>query len=149
MDPESARMVRDGIQQLRSFDRTILLCTHNLLEAEELADQIAIIQHGKIIMNDSPQNLKRRLLGPVEYEAKLALSLDGWKMDFPKGVTLTGCGDQWLRFQVSEPEKINPNLIKRLIDDRLKVISFQEIPRTLESAYLEAVKSVNVDNGNV
>ncbi len=149
MDPESARMVRDGIQQLRSYDRTILLCTHNLLEAEELADQIAIIQHGKIIMNDSPQNLKRRLLGPVEYEARLALSLDGWKMEFPKGVTLTGRGDQWLRFQISEPEKINPNLIKRLIDDRLKVISFQEIPRTLESAYLEAVKSVNVDKGNV
>ncbi len=42
MDPESARTVRDEIQGLRTSERTIILCTHNLTEAEELADQIAI-----------------------------------------------------------------------------------------------------------
>lgn len=148
MDPESAKMVRDGIQQLRSSDRTIVLCTHNLLEAEELADQIAIIRRGRIIMNDTPGNLKRRLLGPIEYEARLAMNLNGWKMDFPSGVTLIDRGDQWLRFQISEPEKVNPDLLKKLIDDELKVISFQEIPRTLESAYLEAVRTVEENRNN-
>lgn len=142
MDPESARMVRDGIKQLRSSSRTIVLCTHNLLEAEELADQIAIIRRGKIIMNDTPQNLKRNLLGPAEYEVRLAMHLNGWKMDFPKGVTLTSRGDEWMRFRIADPEIVNPDLLKRLIDDKLKIISFQEIPRTLESAYLEAVRSV-------
>jgi len=44
MDPESARLVRDSIRALRSSERTIILCTHNLAEAEELADQIAIIR---------------------------------------------------------------------------------------------------------
>lgn len=142
MDPESARMVRDGIKQLRSSSRTIILCTHNLLEAEELADQIAIIRRGKIIMNDTPQNLKRSLLGPSEYEVRLARSLNGWKMDFPAGVTLIARGDEWMRFRIAEPEILNPDLLKRLIKDKLKIISFQEIPRTLESAYLEAVRSV-------
>lgn len=148
MDPESARMVRDGIKQLRSSSRTIVLCTHNLLEAEELADQIAIIRRGKIIMNDTPQNLKRNLLGPAEYEVRLAMNLNGWKMDFPTGVKLTARGDEWMRFRITEPEMVNPELIKRLIDDKLKIISFQEIPRTLESAYLEAVRSVEKGGEN-
>jgi ABC-2 type transport system ATP-binding protein len=39
MDPESAKTVRDAIQKLRDSRRTILLCTHNLAEAEQLADQ--------------------------------------------------------------------------------------------------------------
>src|SRR5512146_1584052 len=51
MDPESARTVRDAITTLRGEGRTILLCTHNLAEGEELADQVAIIQSGKIILN--------------------------------------------------------------------------------------------------
>jgi ABC-2 type transport system ATP-binding protein len=51
MDPESARVVRDAISTLRSTDRTIILCTHNLAEAEELADQVAIIRHGKILLH--------------------------------------------------------------------------------------------------
>ena len=44
MDPESARLVRDSIQDLRSSDRAIILCTHNLAEAEKLADKIASIR---------------------------------------------------------------------------------------------------------
>ena len=47
MDPESARLVRDAILDLRSSERAIILCTHNLAEAEELADQIAIIRRGQ------------------------------------------------------------------------------------------------------
>jgi ABC-2 type transport system ATP-binding protein len=47
MDPESARLVRDAIHLLRSSNRAIIICTHNLPEAEELADQIAIIRHGR------------------------------------------------------------------------------------------------------
>ena len=47
MDPESAKVVRDAIHRLRNSQRTILLCTHNLTEAESLADQIAIIRKGK------------------------------------------------------------------------------------------------------
>jgi ABC-2 type transport system ATP-binding protein len=54
MDPESARLVRDAILALRSAERTIVICTHNLAEAEELSDQIAIIRKGRIIAQGSP-----------------------------------------------------------------------------------------------
>ncbi len=63
MDPESAKTVRDAIHELRDSHRTILLCTHNLSEAEILADQIAIIRRGKIIYQGEIKQLKRELLG--------------------------------------------------------------------------------------
>ena len=60
MDPESAKMVRDAIHSLKSSDRTIMLCTHNLTEAELLADKIAIIRYGEIIQYDTVPALKRK-----------------------------------------------------------------------------------------
>jgi ABC-2 type transport system ATP-binding protein len=139
MDPESARMVRDSIQSLRSSGRTILLCTHNLAEAEELADQVAIIRLGKIILNDSLVNVKHQLLGPVEYEARLACPLNGWMPRLPDGVALRERGEDWLRFRVADPHNLNPELLRQLIADQLAIISFQEVPRSLEQAFLSAV----------
>ena len=77
MDPASARLVRNAIKTLRSEDRAIIVCTHNLAEAEELADKIAIIRYGKIIAEGSAAELKEQLLGPGEYRVQLAESLDG------------------------------------------------------------------------
>jgi ABC-2 type transport system ATP-binding protein len=139
MDPESARLVRDSIQSLRSTGRTILLCTHNLAEAEELADQVAIIRRGKIILNDNLENIKNYLLGPVEYEARLACPLNGWIPSLPAGVELRDRGADWLRFRVTDPVLVNPLLLQKLIADQLAIVSFQEVPRSLEKAFLNAV----------
>lgn len=141
MDPESARLVRDSIQDMRRAGRTVLLCTHNLNEAEELSDRVAIIRRGRIIMNDSLENVKQQLLGPVEYEARLAANLNGWSADLPDGIELRGLGENWLRFRVADPLMLNPVLLQHLLDDHLPVVSFQEVPRSLERAFLSAVGS--------
>jgi ABC-2 type transport system ATP-binding protein len=138
MDPESARLVRDSIRSLRDKDRTVLLCTHNLVEAEELADKVAFIRRGQIILNDTLANLKLKLLGPVEYEANLAQAVDGWSSSLPEGVSLTSSGSSSLRFRVQNPQVSNPILIQQMVDAHLDVISFQEVPHTLEQAYLAA-----------
>lgn len=147
MDPESSRLVRDSIKSLRSAGRTILLCTHNLFEAEELADKVAIIRLGRIIMNDTLDSVKQQLLGPLEYEARLACSLENGLPDLPEGIELRGQGQNWLRFRVAEPQTQNPQLIRCLLDHRLPVISFQEVPRSLEKAFLHAIGSVEVEEG--
>lgn len=140
MDPESARTVRDVIQTLRSSrERTIVLCTHNLTEAEELADQIAIIRSGRIIYNDTPENLKMNLLGPVEYEACLASSLNGWVPELPAGTELVEKTERSMRFRVLQPEVSNPLLIRQLLEHQVELVSFQEVSRSLERAYLQAV----------
>jgi ABC-2 type transport system ATP-binding protein len=133
--------VRDSIHNLRSQERTILLCTHNLVEAEELADQIAIIRRGKIIFFGSPRNIKHQLLGPVEYQAQLAGPLNGRQPELPEGITLVAAGGDWLRFRIVHPDTNNPRLLRQLLADQLEVVTFSELERSLEQAYLQAVSS--------
>ena len=140
MDPESSHMVRNAISGLRSTDRTIVLCTHNLAEAEELADKVAIIRGGRILMSDMLEDLKRELLGPTQFEAVLSNQLNGWRGEnLPEGVILTGRSENALRFQVQSPDEDNPRLLRFLLNQQLDVISFNEIPHSLEAAYLKAV----------
>lgn len=145
MDPESARMVRDAISTLRSADRTIVLCTHNLAEAEELADQVAIIRKGRIIRWGELNELKLQLLGPTQFEAVLSTHVDGWQGNLPEGVSLTLREGYRLRFQIRDPQSTNPALLRSLLADQLDVISFQEVPHSLESAYIEAVRLAKED----
>jgi ABC-2 type transport system ATP-binding protein len=141
MDPESARLVRDAIHDLRSAERTIVICTHNLAEAEELADQIAIIRRGKIIVRGGIAALKQSLLGPIEYEVRFAVPLDSQEIGFPPGGRLTAQGADWLRFQSDQPEGFHPQLLRSLLAQNLPVISLQEVPRSLEAVYLQAVNA--------
>jgi ABC-2 type transport system ATP-binding protein len=140
MDPESARTVRDSINNLRGQGRTILLCTHNLAEGEELADRVAIIQGGKILIHDTLEGVRQSLLGPPEYELRVANNINGWTPVLPEGVELRERGENWARFRVSRPAQSNPLLLRALLDEHLDVVSFQEVPRSLERAFLGAVK---------
>ncbi|MHB8133369.1 MAG: ABC transporter ATP-binding protein [Anaerolineaceae bacterium] len=138
MDPESAIMVRNAIRELRSNERTIILCTHNLSEAEELADQIAIIQHGKIILNDYLNNIKRSLLGNPIYEVTFANRPNDWKTPIIDGVKIINQNEKSIQFEIKDPQKTNPILIQSLASD-LPILSFFEIQKKLEDAYLEAI----------
>lgn len=139
MDPESARLVRDSIRDLRSASRAIVICTHNLSEAEELADQIAIIRSGKIIAKGSPQALKLSLLGPTEYEVRLGVKLNGRRVSLPPGADITAQGSDWIRYRTDSPENLNPAILRYLLDLDLPVIDLHEVPRTLEQVYLQAI----------
>jgi ABC-2 type transport system ATP-binding protein len=58
MDPQSRRAVWDFIRELKRQNKTVLLTTHYMEEAEELCDRVGIIDHGKLISLGSPQQLK-------------------------------------------------------------------------------------------
>jgi len=141
MDPESARLVRDAIRSLRSASRAIIICTHNLAEAEELSDQIAIIRRGKIIARGTTTGLKDLLLGAPEYELRAARPLDGWRPDALENFTLTAQGTDWLRYCTPQPAQVNPLLLKTLLERGIPVTSLQEVPRSLEEVYLRAINS--------
>lgn len=148
MDPESARVVRDAILSLRSGERTIILCTHNLAEAEELADQVAIIQRGKIIINDTVPNLKQYLLGPVEYEIHIAGLGKIELPELPAGVKIVSQDNNQLRLIIPEPDVMNPLILRRLLEKGLEVNTIHESPRSLERAYLEAINRASEEKSH-
>jgi ABC-2 type transport system ATP-binding protein len=61
LDPQSALNLREIIVDIKSEGRTVLLTTHYMEEADFLCDRIAIIDGGKIIALDTPENLKRSI----------------------------------------------------------------------------------------
>jgi ABC-2 type transport system ATP-binding protein len=142
MDPESAQLVRKAIASLRSENRSIIICTHNLVEAEMLADKIAIIYHGRVLTSGTIEEMKRKLLGPAEYELKVR---GEWpRMDFglPEGVTALPSGPAGPRFRVEDPQMANPVLLRELMQRGVEVVALQELPRTLEQVYLAAMAQV-------
>lgn len=139
MDPESAHLVRDGIRDLRSENRTIILCTHNLSEAEALADKIAIIRKGEIILQGSPDDLKSIMLEPAEFEVRLGNPMNGLEPNLPTDVLLTAVGPDWLRYQTTRPMDVNPILLKTLLEQGYPVVSLHEVPRSLEQIYMQVV----------
>jgi ABC-2 type transport system ATP-binding protein len=145
MDPESARLVRSAIADLRSSNRTIIICTHNLVEAEMLADRVAIIYRGRILTQGTLQELKRDLLGPAEYELH---ARNDWRevLNYlPKGVEWIGENESGPQFRVADPLESNPVLMKRFIECGVEVVSLHEIPHTLEEVYLAAMKRAQDD----
>lgn len=139
MDPESARLVRDEIASLRSSQRAIVICTHNLAEAEMLADQIAIIYRGRVLLSGTLETLKQRVLGPVEYEVKLSTAWDSSNLKLPNGIVLHERNATRLRFCVEQPQEANPLLMQELALHKAPVVALQEVPRNLEQVYLKAM----------
>ncbi len=139
MDPESARLVRDEIARLKSTQRTIMLCSHNLTEVELLADKIAIIYRGKILIQGSLDELKANVLGLPEYLVKFASEWDASKLELPKGMELLEKTATSLKVRVEAPEQLNPELIQRLTSMSAPVVAFQEETRTLEQVYLKVM----------
>ncbi len=58
LDPQSRVLVREYVKSL-ARQKTIILTTHNMDEAERMADRVAIMDHGKLLMVDTPEALKR------------------------------------------------------------------------------------------
>jgi ABC-2 type transport system ATP-binding protein len=121
-----------------------VICTHNLAEADDLADQIAIIRQGKIIASGTPEALKGQFLGPTEYEVRFAVPLNGHEINLPASARLGAVGQDWFRFQTISPEEANPMILKSLLEQGLPVLSLYEIPRSVEQVYINAI-SAKVD----
>ena len=140
MDPHSAKLVRDCILDLRRERRTIIICTHNLAEAELLADRGAIIRRGQIVALGTLAELRARLLGDPLLELRLAQSLDGLLPLLTELIDIEERGETWLRYRTARPEVINPILIQRLAQEGTEVITLSEVPRSLEDVYLKIVE---------
>ncbi len=137
LDPQSAKWVRDFIKSIRNEGKTVLLCTHNLNEAEILSDRIAILKN-KLIAIGSPEELKRDLFGNgviFEYngdEVKIKNVLNSINVVYE-------IRDKKLKIYLDNEMKI-PQIIKLLLDSGIDVYYVYKEKHTLEDIYLEMLK---------
>jgi ABC-2 type transport system ATP-binding protein len=147
MDPHSARTVRDAIGELRAARRTILLTTHNLAEAEALADRLAIVRGGRIIAEGTIAQLTRQLLGDPVWELRLATHASGVTLMLDDLVRIVAAGEDWVRYRCPDPRDANPQIIARLAAHDLPVVALAELPRSLEDVYLSIVTDEGGERG--
>ena len=143
MDPHSAKLVRDSIFSLRRKDRAIVICTHNLAEAEMLADRIAIIRRGEIVAEGTVPQLRRQLLGAPVFELQVVGSVDGMARIVRELADVEKQGENWIRYRTNQQEEINPVLLSRVSLAGHKVVTLSEVPRRLEEIYLQVVEKTS------
>jgi ABC-2 type transport system ATP-binding protein len=141
LDPEAARLVREFIAELRQEGRTIVICTHNLDEADRLCDRIAVL-NSQLLALDTPKNLRRQLYGRTvvfhlaSAEEKYAEKIGAH--DFVRSAQIV---DNKLVVTLDEPEAHNPALIRELVELGAQIRFVGELRRSLEDVYLRLVKA--------
>ena len=164
LDPLSARTVRELIIGLKHSSRSIILCTHDLDEAERLADVVAIMRQGKIVASDAPARLREHATGEarvrVEFAEPCPITLDELKrisgVNAPQFVsngetieeTQSGSdmlSDQHriLEYRTAQPGVVNPQVLTRLVVAGAQVISVTCETQTLEDVYAAMLGSAD------
>ena len=125
---------------LRGDCRTTILCTHNLPEAEMLADRIAVIRRGRLVALGTPAELKVELLGTPLWEVRLAEPLKTqWPLD-DHAIQVVSMDSLSAQFRTERPTVTNPQLLRRLQGSGGEVVSLNEVPRSLEQVYLKLIE---------
>ncbi len=141
LDPESARLVRDFIAELRREGRTIFLCTHNLDEADRLCDRIAVFKT-RLLVVDTPEQLRRRFFG-----RKVVFHLRSLEPEWVGRVAAlpfvqeAQAVDQRLLVTLDDPEAHNPEIVRLLVNVGADVQFVGELRHSLEDVYLRLVRN--------
>ena len=145
LDPAAAREVRELIVSLGKVGRTIFISTHNLAEAEQLCQRIAVVRT-RLIAIDSPENLRRRFFQReviVELESVSDEVLDAVKrLSFVRKATIQG---QNLVVELDDAQKQRPELVKSIVNSGGRVITVNEMQHSLEEVYFTLMREA--DNG--
>jgi len=137
LDPVATRDVHGYLASLMG-ERTTLLCTHNLAEAEKLCDQVVILDHGKVLVHKGLNQLRResqpRLrLAARQGAAALVAALE------KRGVSGDADGEVVL-VTTADARAEAPALLRGLLADGLDVYECTPLEASLETLFLEAVE---------
>lgn len=148
LDPEAARTVRDFIGEIKKAGRTIFLCTHNLDEADRLADRIGVIKQ-KLIQVDSPANLRRSLYGRrvVIQLASITEPVRAAVNDLPFVKQMQQV-DNTLLINLDNPEEQNPIIVERIVTAGGAVQFVNEMRHSLEDIYFTLIKEEDRESGS-
>jgi ABC-2 type transport system ATP-binding protein len=140
LDVESQRLIKDMIREFNKNGTTVFLTTHNMEEANQLCDRIAIINHGKIAAIDSPERLRLRSSGlqSIEVSFDRAVSVD--ELSKVHGVKKAKKTGDKMKLYVDEPSVVLDKLVDYARSKRLKIISLNTLGPTLEDVFLKLVK---------
>jgi ABC-2 type transport system ATP-binding protein len=133
LDPESAKAVLGLIDEMAEGGKTVLMCTHLLLEAEGLADQVVVMDHGRAMISGSPRELTRQFWPAprVVLDADDPSVLDtAQALPFVRGYSRNGVATVELAHETDVPD-----LVDALVGAGARLTRVEPQAPTLEELY--------------
>jgi len=136
LDPQSRRAIWDLVRGIRERGKTVFLTTHLMEEAERLCDRVAIIEHGRIIDIDCPENLVKRHCP----ERTVVLATDGLNAaehfrEIP-GVEEVICSNSQFTIR-GRGDDLVTLVIHCLSENQMRVTDFRTVLPNLEDVFLK------------
>lgn len=142
LDPAQVVEVRSIIREIGK-ERTVLLSTHILSEAQQLCDRVLIINKGRIVTEDTPVNLQSRLMGAeravlrVKGEAEELIPVIS-KINGIQNITVQADGS--LDFQFATGMDVRPEVARKTIEANFDLLELSSISLSLEEIFLELTR---------
>jgi len=136
LDVQSARLIRELIHDLNSAGKTIFLTTHDMGEANQLCDRVAIINQGVVIAIDAPEKLRMAVSGMHSVEVSFDGEVSPEFLARLDGVeAVKKLGDKY-RLYTSRPGEVVISLVNRVCSDGVKIVSLNILTPSLEDAFV-------------
>jgi len=143
LDPAQIIEVRNLIREIGK-ERTVLLSTHILSEAQQICNRILIINKGKIVVEDTPENLQSRLAGAQRVQLCVRGEADelAVKIRKIKGIQEVNLqGEGMLEFQFAPGKDLRPEVARLTIESKYDLLEMRPINLSLEEIFLELTRS--------
>lgn len=148
LDPSARRGLLDYIKKKVKEGLTIFFTTHILNEAEYLCDEVAIINKGKIIAIDTPNELKNKFgrektikirISETKKDVRgLLIDTKDYEIDFNSGTNIT--------IRSNDSEEVLLKILQILTANNISIEDLSVMPTTLEEIFLTVVKNSNASN---
>lgn len=147
LDPGAARVIRDFVKERlqKEQKKTILHTTHYMEEADQLCDRVAIIDHGKIIALDKPENLKKG----IQQTGIIRINVSNFQQEGEREIeSMTGVkkavvsfsdpvvGEATIKIHAEEAEEVIPMATEFLIKSGARIIALEQTKPTLEDVFI-------------
>ncbi len=142
LDPVQIIEVRNLIREI-GRERTVLLSTHILSEAQQLCNRVLIINKGKIVVEDTPERLQARLTGAQRVAVKVAGDSDGLErvLSAVNGVTrvmsISGGG---VEFESVPGQDVRPAVARAIVGAGYDLLEFHPLGMSLEEIFLQLTR---------
>jgi ABC-2 type transport system ATP-binding protein len=137
LDPQVRREIYDIIEQLKREKKTVLITTHYIEEAERLCDRVAIVDHGRVIAQGTPRELKHASAGTTRIEVRFAKPLTNGTLSGLDGVSNTREFDGTYVLHSTRPPQTIVALVKQLEADHNELQSLEMFSPSLEDVFIE------------
>ena len=136
LDPLAAAQTRRHLREAMQ-GRTVLMSTHNLLEADELCDTVIILRRGQVLVHERIEDLRRQAAPRVHLNARQGAAALGEALDKLRLAWSTDHAGIWLHLE--EPDRAIPDILRALLGNGIDVYECRPVTPTLEDLFVDVV----------